>query len=43
VRLIGTTPIGRATVEALAMNRQIALAIREEEMWLGRHPPAERG
>lgn len=39
VRLIGQTETGRATVEALAMNRPLALAIRKEEALLGRHPP----
>jgi HNH endonuclease len=35
--LIGTTTIGRATVETLDLNRRIILAIREEEILLGRH------
>ena len=30
--------IGRATVETLDLNRRIILAIREEEILLGRHP-----
>jgi hypothetical protein len=36
--LQGTTPTGRATVVALALNRPLLLAIREEESFLGRHP-----
>jgi hypothetical protein len=36
--LIGTTPIGRATIETLDLNRRLILAIREEEILLGRHP-----
>lgn len=36
--IIGITPAGRATVMALNMNRLLALAIRREEMALGRHP-----
>jgi hypothetical protein len=36
--LEGLTPTGRATVEAMAMNRPLILAIREEEALLGRHP-----
>ncbi len=36
--LIGMTTIGRATVETLDLNRRIILAIREEEILLGRHP-----
>jgi hypothetical protein len=37
VLLEGLTPIGRATVNALDMNRPLILAIREEEVLLGRH------
>jgi hypothetical protein len=39
VRLVGLTPTGRATVEALKMNRPIILAIRAEEVIQQRHPP----
>jgi len=39
VRVLGMTPTGRATVEALIMNRPLILAIRREEMLRGRHPP----
>lgn len=39
VVLVGVTEIGRATVEALALNRPLILAIRKAEMALGRHPP----
>ncbi|NUO82190.1 HNH endonuclease [candidate division KSB1 bacterium] len=38
--IIGLTATGRATVEALKLNRTLALAIRHEEAMLGRHPPA---
>ncbi len=38
VYLVGVTAIGRATVEALNMNRKLILAIRHEEMLVGRHP-----
>ena len=38
VRVVGTTPTGRATVMALHMNRPLALVIREEEAQRGRHP-----
>lgn len=38
VTLVGRTATGRATVDALAMNRPLILAIRTEEMLLGRHP-----
>lgn len=35
----GLTSRGRATIEALQMNRTLALAIRHEQALLGRHPP----
>lgn len=38
VRIVGLTPTGRATVEALRMNRLLILAIREEERMRGRNP-----
>jgi hypothetical protein len=41
-RVVPLTPTGRATVAALAMNRPIILAIRQEEMIRGRHPPPDR-
>lgn len=37
VRLKGLTPTGRATVKSLNLNRPLILAIREEEILLGRH------
>lgn len=37
VYLVGLTATGRATIEALDMNRVLILAIREEEARLGRH------
>jgi hypothetical protein len=40
VRVVPLTPTGRATVVALAMNRPIILAIREEETARRRHPPS---
>jgi hypothetical protein len=36
--LVGTSAVGRATVEALKMNRPLILAIRREETLRGRHP-----
>ncbi len=39
VHVIGLSPIGRATVAALKMNRPIILAIRAEEVFFDRHPP----
>jgi hypothetical protein len=39
VVVIGLTPTGRATVEALRMNRPRIQAIRAEEAVRGRHPP----
>jgi HNH endonuclease len=38
VRLLGLTATGRATIDALDLNRPLILAIREEEAALGRHP-----
>jgi hypothetical protein len=38
VRLSGQTATGRATIEALEMNRPLIIAIREEESAQGRHP-----
>jgi hypothetical protein len=38
VRIIGVTAIGRATADALQMNRAHALAIRNEERLRGRLP-----
>jgi hypothetical protein len=39
VRIEGLTPTGRATLEALHMNRPLIVAIRREEESRGRHPP----
>ena len=39
VELIGLTAVGRATIDALKLNRSLILAIRSEEKLLGRHPP----
>jgi hypothetical protein len=38
-RVLGITPTGRATVDSLKMNRLMAVAIRNEERFHGRHPP----
>lgn len=38
VKVLGITPIGRATVRVLGMNRARMLAIREEEAMRGRYP-----
>jgi hypothetical protein len=39
VQIIGLTPVGRATISALDLNRAMMLSIRAEEELLGRHPP----
>lgn len=39
VVVVPLTPTGRATVEALALNRPLVAAIRWEEAERGRHPP----
>ncbi|MEM7129258.1 MAG: HNH endonuclease signature motif containing protein [Chloroflexota bacterium] len=41
VTVVGITAIGRATVDALDMNRPVMLAIRTEEIFFYRHPPPE--
>ena len=41
--VVGRTPTGRATVEALSMNRPLVIAIRKEEARIGRHPPSASG
>ncbi len=38
VYLVGLTSTGRATADALQMNRRLIIAIRNEEARLGRHP-----
>jgi hypothetical protein len=38
VHLIGLTATGRATIEALQMNRALVLEIRREAAAWGRHP-----
>ncbi len=39
LQVVGLTATGRATVQALDLNRPTMLAIRSEEELLGRHPP----
>ena len=39
VQVVGLTATGRATLQALDLNRATMLAIRAEEELLGRHPP----
>lgn len=39
-QIVGISAPGRATIEALVMNRSITLGIRREEALRGRHPPA---
>ena len=38
VEMVGLTATGRATIQALNLNRPVMLAIRLEEKLLGRHP-----
>lgn len=38
-KVYGLTPTGRATISALALNREVILAIRNEEASWDRHPP----
>lgn len=37
----GLTPVGRATVEALELNRDRAIRIRAADLAVGRHPPID--
>jgi hypothetical protein len=37
--LLGLTPIGRATITALALNRERVVAIRAADIAVRRHPP----
>jgi hypothetical protein len=39
VQLLGLSPVGRATIYALQLNRPIMVAIRSEEVVFDRHPP----
>ncbi len=39
VEVLGLTAVGRATINALSLNRPIMLAIRGEEAFFNRHPP----
>lgn len=37
--IVGTTPVGRATVSALELNRERVKPIRAADIEAGRHPP----
>lgn len=39
--IIGTTPVGRATVAALVLNRARVINIRTADRIIGRHPPPD--
>jgi hypothetical protein len=39
--IVGLTATGRATVEALAMNRERVIHIRAADRDVGRHPPKD--
>ena len=41
VQIIGITPVGRATVEALKLNNQLAVEVRRNWVLAGWHPPQE--
>jgi hypothetical protein len=41
-RIIGVTPIGRATVETLQLNREGLVNLRRVLFQVGEHPPPER-
>jgi len=40
-RIIGLTPIGRATVESLQLNNEVAVEVRRNWVLAGWHPPEE--
>ena len=40
--LIGSTPTGRATIEALALNREGVVNLRKVMSLAGKHPPPHR-
>ena len=39
LKIVGLTPIGRATVTALGFNRERIINIRAADLEVGRHPP----
>ncbi|HKQ75157.1 MAG TPA: HNH endonuclease signature motif containing protein [Blastocatellia bacterium] len=39
--IIGVSPIGRATVEALRLNNEIAVEVRRNWVLVGWHPPSD--
>ena len=41
LRLVGQTAVGRATIEALQLNRERIIPIRSEDLLIGRHPPKD--
>ena len=41
LKIVGITAVGRATVEALRLNRERILAIRAADKTVDRHPPPE--
>lgn len=38
--IVGLTPVGRATVETLRLNRERIISIRAADLIINRHPPA---
>ncbi len=41
LRIVGITAVGRATVAALALNRERVINIRAADRAVGRHPPVD--
>jgi hypothetical protein len=41
LQVVGLTAIGRATIAALALNRERTIHIRAADLEIGRHPPAD--
>jgi hypothetical protein len=40
LEIVGLSPVGRATVEALELNRERLKQIRAADLVVGRHPPS---
>ncbi|HMQ50071.1 MAG TPA: hypothetical protein PKA00_21755 [Saprospiraceae bacterium] len=41
--MLGLTAVGRATIEALQLNRATLIRMRKELLEVNRHPPPEEG
>jgi len=39
VKIVGLTPVGRATISALNLNNEVAVEVRRNWVLAGWHPP----